>query len=129
MDNAFSEDEKAKIPTVTIVNDGNPEGNTDGGNDTQDKVFLLSMDEVYKYFDSDEERVCFVTDYAKEKVGVAFFQDTENEKARCTWWLRSPGNDQYDAAAVIYNGRVNDWGYDVDDNRYTVRPALWINIK
>lgn len=61
---AFSGYERAMIPTVTVSADENPEYSTDHGNATQDRVFLLSIDEANKYFGSDSERRCKPTDYA-----------------------------------------------------------------
>ena len=37
---------------------------TNGGKNTQDKIFLLSYAEAEQYFDSDEARMCVPTDYA-----------------------------------------------------------------
>ena len=62
---AFTNAEKAMIPTVTVTADKYPDYETDPGNDTQDKVFLLSIEEAAKYFDSDTARECEVTEYAR----------------------------------------------------------------
>ena len=50
---AFSAEERAKIPTVTVSADKNPSYSTSPGNNTTDKVFLLSITEVNKYFSSE----------------------------------------------------------------------------
>lgn len=55
---AFSADEKAMIPTVTVSADKNPDYSTNPGNATQDQVFLLSITEVNKHFSSDGARQC-----------------------------------------------------------------------
>lgn len=47
----FSDTEKTKINTVTVINEDNITQNVDGGEDTEDKIFLLSVDECFKYFD------------------------------------------------------------------------------
>lgn len=47
---AFSDEEKAMIPEVTLVNSGNEMFGTPAQNDTKDKVFCLSIEEVQKYF-------------------------------------------------------------------------------
>ena len=62
---AFSDGERAMIPMVSVSADGNPDFDTDPGNATQDKVFLLSIAEANKYFDSDEARKCVPTAYAE----------------------------------------------------------------
>ena len=42
--------------STLLVNADNPYWDTPGGNDTTDKVFLLSMDEAERYFRSDADR-------------------------------------------------------------------------
>lgn len=73
---AFSDEEKAMIPEVTLVNGGNEYYGTPAQNDTQDKVFCLSVDEVLKYFGEStyttedgayghyEKTICIPTQYA-----------------------------------------------------------------
>lgn len=43
---AFSDTEKAWISLTSLANPDNPEEGTSGGNDTADKVFILSLDEA-----------------------------------------------------------------------------------
>ena len=83
----FSAEEQEAIMVTHVDNSkaqGNPEWNTDGGNDTEDKVFLLSYAEAWKYFKTDEER-----------------------KSDGWWWLRSPGDDQNSAADVDTDGSLS----------------------
>ncbi len=40
---------KSRILETKVVNSDNPEYNTEGGNDTVDKIFVLSVDEATKY--------------------------------------------------------------------------------
>ncbi len=47
---AFSDDEQKHIKTVKLTNEDNKIYGTDGGNDTYDRVFCLSIDEVMKYY-------------------------------------------------------------------------------
>ena len=64
MNAAFSEEEQEKIVTSTISDHDNPQFGTKGGNNTTEKVFLLSIEETEEYFQSDEARRCVPTDYA-----------------------------------------------------------------
>lgn len=50
---AFSKEEQAAIVNTKVVNENNPLYNTEGGNDTADKVWLLSLGEIEKYFHID----------------------------------------------------------------------------
>ena len=123
IDSAFSEEEKAMIPTVTVLADKNPKYNTYPGGTTQDKVFLLSIAEANKHFRSDSARQCEPTQYA---VANGAYIDSDN--GNCWWWLRSPGNYQDNAAIVSFDGAVICYGYSVNNDTVAVRPALWINL-
>lgn len=119
---AFSSYEKAMIPTVTVSADKNPDYSTYPGNATQDQVFLLSITEANKYFNSNGARQCKPTDYA-----VA--NDTwESDRSYRRWWLRSPGRYQDSAANVSYDGDVDVRSGSVDCDDLAVRPALWIDL-
>ena len=123
LDSAFSANEKAMIPTVTVSADKNPDYSTNPGNATQDQVFLLSITEVNKYFSSDSARRCKATDYAVS--GVAY---VNSSNGNCWWWLRSPGHSLNMAAGVYNVGDVYEHGYAVNYDRSAVRPALWIDL-
>lgn len=113
---AFSEEEQAMIPTVTVSADKNPSYNTNAGNATQDRVYLLSFSEAKTYFGSNSERICEATDYVKAK------------NTSKMWWLRSVGGYQDNAVYVDANGNVYERGTQVTDVRAAVRPVIWINL-
>ena len=123
---AFNKAEKAKIQTSLIKNEDNSEYGTSGGNDTEDKVFLLSEKEADTLFSDEEERIAKATEYA-EKLGVDINENSEEKGA--WWWLRSPGNDSFYAALVNYYGWVDGDGIGVNCNVYGVRPALHLNLQ
>lgn len=129
LNKAFNAEEQAQIQNTTVSADKNPEYNTNPGNATTDKVFLLSINEVEKYFNSDEARKCAPTAYAKAQ--GAYTSDiykTASGAATCWWWLRSPGLYQNFAAIVNYDGSVYYYGNLVNYAHDAVRPALWINL-
>ena len=103
--------------------DKNPSYNTSPGNNTVDKVFLLSILEVNKYFSSGSARQCQATAYAKAQ-GVLINSSNGN----CWWWLRSPGSTFSHAASGDDVGSVYDYGNIVSNDNIAVRPALWINL-
>ncbi|MBE7050672.1 MAG: toll/interleukin-1 receptor domain-containing protein, partial [Ruminococcaceae bacterium] len=121
-DDAFSEPEKSIIPKVSVEAHINPEFDTDPGDATEDKVFLLSITEANKYFGSDSDRECKATDYAVAN-GV-----WKSDSGNCWWWLRSPGGDQSSAAGVYNDGGVDEGGSTVSYDDIAVRPAMWINL-
>ena len=130
---AFSADEKAMIPTVTVTAEKNPKHRTEPGNATQDQVFLLSIAEVNKYLSSVDTRQCKPTDYA-----VRGETDVKRSNGNCWWWLRSPGILQNNAAYVSNVGAVQESGHYVGtimesgsrygNNDTAVRPAMWIDL-
>ena len=129
INSAFSSDEQTLIPETNVSAGNNPEFNTNPGNATKDKIFLLSINEVNKYFSSDDERMCAATDYAKAQGAYISDDDTVGGKGACWWWLRSPGGDQYSAARVDSDGSVYCRGSNVHFGSVSVRPALWISVE
>jgi len=123
LNNAFSADEQAQIQNTTVSADKNPISYINPGNATTDKVFLLSITEVEKYFASDSARQCKPTEYA-----VANGAYVNSDNGNCWWWLRSPGSIQSYAAYVCLDGSVYSFGYGVDSADGCVRPALWVNL-
>ena len=111
LNSSFNEAEKNAIVETNVINADNPEDGTAGGNDTVDKIFLLSIDEVNQYFSSDEECIALAA---------------EGESAY--WWLRSPGGFSLHAAYVRDDGSVKYGGRSVDDAYGAVRPALWVDV-
>lgn len=119
---AFSEEEQERIPMVTVNADRNPSYRSNSGESTKDKVFLLSITEVYQYFDSDSDRQCKRTDYAFAR-GV-----TRYDEGYTWWWLRTPGMYQNNASGVFPTGAVSESGDYVDYTHDAVRPAMWITL-
>ena len=124
---AFSDGEKAMIPTVTVSADENPDYDTDPGNVTQDRVFLLSITEANRYFKTAEERMCVPTAYAKAHGAYTSSDYTKGGAATCWWWLRSPGDFLVDTR-VSNAGDVVSFGLFVDRDGGGVRPAMWIEL-
>ena len=117
---AFIDEEREKINITEIVNQDNPVYGTEGGNNTFDKIFLLSLSEVseqqdgekYGFLD-DEIRACGKSDFSK---------------TGSWWWLRSPGSYSLDAAEVNDDGWVGRNGSRVDSSYGGVRLALHLNL-
>ena len=123
---AFTDSEKAQILVTKNTNPKNEKTGVEGGNDTEEKVFLLSLEEADAYFDSDEARICHPSAYAKGK-GLEAGEKTVME-GNCRWWLRSPGDFSSDAARIFEDGSLNENGGDIDrENSNGVRPVMWIN--
>ena len=107
---------------VNLWDDDNSISNTRGGEDTLDKIFLLSIDEVQKYFKDNYARRCQSTPYAK-------MRGADSDHGFCCWWLRSPGYCRRSAAYVHYGVGVNTLGASVSNCiNNAARAALWLNL-
>lgn len=126
---AFSEEKQEQILSTNISVDNNPYYSTNSGNATTDKIFLLSINEVKKYFSSDEARKCVPTAYATAQGAyTSTSYKTASNAATCWWWLRSPGSDQGYAACVSRAGYVDYFGYPANYNSACIRPALCLDL-
>ena len=129
LDNAFSAKEKTAVANTKVVNGDNPDYGTDGGNDTTDKIFLLSVAEARNssYFSDNSSRIATSTAYVAGggKIGArnAYIADKGG-----SWWLRSPGSYDSGAAVVDIYGNVRSYGFDADDFNNAVRPAFNLNL-
>jgi len=112
---AFSSTEQAKIKTSTVVNEDDPLNGADGGNNTSDKLFLLSYSEVtnpaYGFstqVDSDTARQAQGTGFAKSSGLYVYTGSSDNGNS--DWWLRTPGYSSYYACIVYSSGDVGGGG-------------------
>lgn len=126
LNDAFSTAEQKMILNTRVTADKNPSYSTSPGKNTTDKVFLLSIAEANKYFNSNDDRACTPTQYAI--IQGAKTQSYFNIKL-CWWWLRSPGYDSNHAALVgCYGSLIYDNSFGGDNYGIAVRPAMWISI-
>lgn len=127
--NTFTPHEQLQILDTQVSNSPNPWFGVGGGEDTSDKIFLLSVEEVVKYLGG------------KGQPGGKdnFYIDDQHNNARSVlckdgsptrWMLRTPGSFPYLVVTVTIDGRVAITGDFV--NRPStglfnmgVRPALW----
>lgn len=120
---AFSSSEQGAIVTQNVENEDNPYG-TEGGNNTNDNIYLLSISEVtnetYGFY-SDMSRRMKASDYANK------WSDASSGYGYDWWWLRSPGYFSNSAAYVRASGYVDCDGEDVFYGG-GVCPALHINL-
>ena len=125
---AFSDGEQGAIVDTTVVNDDNPDYNTEGGENTNDKIFLLSVDEARNssYFADDNSRKGTNTAYVAD--GGKIDGNMFGVGAADYWWLRSPGDYGFIAAIVYGYGGVDSRGSSVSYVSRAVRPAFNLNL-
>jgi hypothetical protein len=138
--NTFTASEKNQVLTTHLINSDSSEYGTPGGNNTDDKIFLLSLEDAHTYFSSDNDRIAYLTDESVNTVKMLFQSDYPEEYDGLIelldtydnafyWWLRSPGRTSSDAAGIFYGGNVRAHGDLVDYSIIGVRPAFYINLK
>jgi hypothetical protein len=104
----------------------------EGGADTTDKIFILSLEEVVRYLgDSgqlanrpDDDTYMIDDQFNEERVVQVL-----NGGYSVPWWLRSPGMMNYKAAVVSPDGYIMIGGSDVWSDSCKARPAMWVNLE
>lgn len=100
---AFTEKEQERILVSELQNEDNQMYGTSGGAKTQDKVYLLSEQEVEQY---------------REIV----------KKLKLSFWLRTPGNSRDTAAYVSARADVMSYGYPVDSTCLYTCPVIRVSF-
>ncbi|MBR4314336.1 MAG: hypothetical protein IKP66_05445 [Lachnospiraceae bacterium] len=138
-DFAFDENDKKLIIKSNVKNDKEYFGGVKGGDDTVDKVFLLSIEEVKKYFGDnnklDKRLAAYGTQFAKNidfdgrKLYIPM-DDNENEwyKNNSKYWLRTPGSHQTNVAGIFFDGHISEDIGSANDKTIGVRPAIWLKL-
>ena len=130
LNTAFSTSEQRAILTTTVDNsssNGYGAYDTYGGNNTQDKIFLLSYQEAWHYFDSNDARKCAPTNYAISQGALTDSSSKVGLRSAGPWWLRSPGCNLHFAIGVRAGGDWHDFNISSYDN-IGIRPAFWLNL-
>ncbi len=125
MDIAFSTSDKEMIDTVTLKNEPAPgdDKKTEQGSDTQDKVFLLSYQEIQKYFPSSSERKTKGSKYLLRS-GDGYEFDPLGIFGSSSFWLTRTKNGD-GVSGVSDTGTYGKIGTKRDA---PIRPAMWIDI-
>ncbi len=146
---SLDDETKAQVISTIVENPDNPWFGTLGGNATEDRVFLLSIGEVLRYFggaesgESGKNLPQFDFDgegYTPAKQGEgSFYSDGHDADRRAeykgtpvSWWLRSPGAHSGCAAFVYEDGGIGVLGLDeyavLDAGGVAVRPAMRVKM-
>ena len=128
LDTAFSIEEQRAIVETAVVNDDNPDYGTDGGNNTTDRIFLLSISDLSNrnYFPSYTN---FSTNTAYVAAGGKLGSGMYGAGEADWWWLRSPGFYNSQAAFMEWeDGSPVTDGNPVNNKTAAVRPAFNLNL-
>ena len=123
--NAFDEAERTRILPVVLPNKANPVSGYGEAANTEDKVFLLSIEEVELYLSGEMYKLRGTTP-------TRYAMDNGSELAdngNTWWWLRTNGRD-LKSFAEVYSYREFDYMGDLATNpEQAVRPAILIDVK
>ena len=128
LDTTFSSAEKELIPTVIVLANKSPkyyEFNKTIGNDTQDRVFLLSTIEYETLIESRGYGAVSkgsATDYA-----IARGSTPDKYGNYSSWWLRTPGSASFCVCTYYVGSGLSYGGSNICEGE-DVRPALWIDL-
>lgn len=125
--NAFSDEEKENIIEKTIVQHKNADFPAcDQGEDTIDRVFVLSSEEYMEYMYKNgnvDRQYCYGTasTYVTKKEEV----DLTSSKY-CWWWLRTSSRYNENACRVTAYGVLDTNSQGIHSPKGMVRPAMWV---
>ena len=131
----FTEQERRRISYTFVLNENDPWTTQLGswGDDTRDKIFLLSVRQVVRYFGNsgqlvagpnhpDNTSVGFHDQYSSYRIA----HSADGVPFTIGWWLRSTGI--HTASLVESDGFLRVRGLSADDSWGGVRPALWLYL-
>lgn len=123
---AFTNEEQMRLEVASVTADANPaDPKLNQGADTEDMVFLLSIQEAERYFDSDKARVCNATKRAEANI-----LEHNHITPACRWWLRTAHSGwQRDYHVVVDEYGDIDYRGIASDRIFAIRPVivLWIS--
>lgn len=139
--------DQSRVLQTAVVNHANSVHATGGGAITQDHVFLLSLDEVLRYFgDSGQQsnrwgeiwdrynraRRAYIHDFTvvERGWGWTFDENADRLPMEIAWWLRTLGIGERSVAFVAQRGYIRvDGVYALDADWVGVRPAMWVSVE
>lgn len=110
--NAFSDEERTAIQT-TVVQDYKTDI-TPGGT-TEDYIFILSLEQAFNYFSTDEDRIAQATDYAKKR----------KKFPANSWTLINSYLDDYKKYLISPEGNIDN--KPRVNEAEGIRPAVWVS--
>lgn len=133
---AFSAKEQTAIAVTDVVNNDNIDDeiygtNGEGGNNTTDRIFLLSIEETANtnYFPQlSTSRFSTNTAYVADGGRLGTYMNGEDSDYLDNWWLRSPGSNNTMAAFIEEDGGDAYEGNPVDNRSSAVRPAFNLDL-
>jgi len=153
LNTAFTPKEQKRITYSKNITRNNTWYSTYSGNDTYDKIVLLTINDVVKYFgDSgdlkahkawyvDGEQSAFKDGdmlsigYTESEDGYLLHDQYDSGRIAKEangnagwWWTRTPGFDTYSVAVIDSDGTIRMNGRIASDTKGGMRPAMWVKL-
>lgn len=151
-DTCFSADEQAFIATSTLPGSTNPDAKQWSGYKsspygmtwdatTEDKVFILSLEEANEYF-TGENKAKLIATCTRTAIMDGVYHN--NKSNRGMYYLRTPGDGNKSGGCnrvsmVSYDGDIDSYAQATNENGFNmpgysgsevgVRPAIWVNLE
>ncbi len=126
---AFTDDEQRSI-LLTHVDEGidqqdpaHPAAQGRVGEDTDDRIFVLSYAEIVRYLPTPEDRICYATPFISRHANRSETRGAEGYT--CWYWLRSPAF-RNNAGAVDWDGTID--GCYMNHAYGVARPCCWVDL-
>ena len=128
-ESAFNEKEQECMVETIVKTEANPVYGTEGGVESKDYIFVLSVEEAERYLQKNEERSTQIEPPVnKEKIDWSKNIPIADTTDFYGWWLRTPGENEKRMAYVSGFGEIHLEGALVGDSWTSVRPAIWIDL-
>ena len=144
---AFTESEKDRIQLTTLENPGYEKYNIPADGPTEDRVFLLDVLDVDRYFPAEyhavnddymsEAVLCMPSARAVQNGAKMLSQKNLSnssihyplKEGACRWWLRTSCRCNSGAAFAVDNdGTFGRYGFMVSDNTICIRPVIRVKL-
>ncbi len=122
--NAFTEKEQAVIRLTDIKH----EDAFLKGNDTSDRIFLLSVNDAEKYFSNNHDRIAY---YCDKVTGSWWLREDNRSEDTYSDWDEEDWDEEYcpeDHPIVTEIGQIRSDDAEIDMDFIGVRPSFWINL-
>ena len=110
--NTFSDEERNAIQLSTVQD---YKADHEAGNQVQDYLFILSVDQAYSYFQTDADRIAHATDYAKQ----------QKEYSEDSWWLIDSYSSDLYKYLISPSGNISNMPRVNEPEG--IRPVMWVS--
>ncbi len=133
IDTAFADEEQAAVVLTALKTGENPKYHTPGGPDTDDKLFLLAVEDVIETAYGFSDKYDFEGGYTRRSrdtdyVADLFYYPSMPSEAYDAWWTRTPGTVKCKLIVTTNPEDPTSSVWAPHQKSYAVRPAFNLNL-